>query len=323
MRTLYLPIYEPGSYHDRAVANKHGLRTAFEARGPVLEWDYLTNDRATAFDGLLQRVERFVPDLVFTQLGSTEMFTAAQIARLRAAHPNARFANWNGDFWPDVLLAPDMLDMLRQFDVQLVVNGAVLPDYAREGVRAAYWPFGYETPNRPLPDVPAYDVVYLGNCYSEARKALYGVLRALPCRVGFYGAGWPQADGECTYDFTMGEALYRNATLTLSDSQWLDADGYLSNRPFQALAAGGALLLQQRVRRLDAMTGLRDGVDYVGFDHADELPTLVDYWLHPDHTDEREAIVRAGQANVQAHHTFEARVTQLVDELLPALEGVR
>ena len=317
MRTLLLPIFEPGSYHDRAVANKDGLRKAFEALGPTQEWDYLANDRATAFAGLANRIETFNPTLVFTQLGSTEHFSADQIALLRREYPTVRFANWNGDYWPEHLTSPAMLELLRHFDVQLVVNGAVLPDYARAGVRAAFWPFGYETPNRELPDVPAYDVVYLGNNYSPSRAELYTLLRSLPYSVGIYGSGWPRSEGECTYDFTYGEALYRKAKLTISDAQWPDADGYLSNRPFQAMAAG-CFVLQQRVKDVQVMTGLVNGAHWALYFTPDELPDLVRDWLHRDA--ERRHIAAKGRREVQERHSWDERVRVLVDELLPELE---
>ena len=320
-RTLLLQIYDP-LMHTQAVANKVGLRTAFEAIGPTHDWDYLANDRTTASDGLINRINYFQPTLIFSQLGSTDYFSPEQIAQARRNYPAIRWANWNGDYWPEPMFRPDMLALLRHLDIQLAVNGAVIKDFEQHGIRAAYFPFGFEPPNRDLPDVPRYDVVYLGNNYSESRRRLYDVLRALPYHVGIYGSGWPQSEGECTYDFTMGEALYRNAKLTISDAQWPDADGYLSNRPFQAMAAG-CFLLQQRVRMMDTMTGLREGKHYVGYDTMDELPALVAHWLAPEQDAKRREIAWRAQKFVRLFHGWDARVTCLVEKLLPALEEVR
>lgn len=319
-RTLYLPIHDP-SLRERSLANKHGLRDAFEAYGACLEWDYIANDKTTAYEGLITRIDTFNPTLVFMQLGSTEHFTAAQIAAIRRAYPHIRFANWNGDVYEDVLLAPPMLELLCQFDVQLVVNASVLDAYAANGINAAFWPFGFETANRELPDVPAYDVVYLGNNYSDKRADLYKVLRSLPYSVGIYGSGWPQSEGECTYDFTYGEALYRKARFTISDNQFPLAEAYLSNRPFQAMAAG-CLVLQQYVRKLYEYTGLMHQAQFVGFTYLDELPQLIAYYLDPHHKIQCEYIAEHGQALVLKHHSFEARVKQLFVELLPKIERV-
>jgi hypothetical protein len=319
-RILYLPVMEPGANHERAVANKHGLRTAFETIGPTIEWDFLANDRETRFEGLLNRLDSFAPTLLFTQLGSADVFTAEQLRAVRAAYPALRLVNWNGDVWNDPLVSPSMLELLREVDLQLVVNASVLETYAREGIDAAFWPFGYETALRVLPDdVPEWDVVYLANNYSEARGDLYRILRGLPYKVGIYGCGWEQYEGECVYDFTMGEALYRRAKIAISDNQFPDAKGYLSNRPFQAMAAG-CFLLQQRVDDLYEYTGLVGGIHYVDFVKLEELPGWIDYFLRPEQEPDRVRIARNGQAFVQQYHSFDVRVRELLVELLPSIK---
>lgn len=318
MRTLYLPIFEPGTYHERSLANKHGLRDALAAHGPVLEWDYLANEPHTALDGLVHRIEQHQPDLVFTQLGGAEHFNGDALRALRGRYPHLQWANFNGDYWPDPLTAAPMLDVLRTFDIQLVVNASVLPLYAAAGVRAAFWAFGYETPLTPLPEVPAYDVVYLGNHYSDKRGMLYRRLRDLPYTVGIYGNGWAQSEGECTYDFAMGEALYRRAKLTVSDNQFPDAIGYLSNRPFQAMAAG-CFVLQQRVEGLTGLTGLVDGDHLALFDALDDLPEAIDDWMN--HDEERQRIAAQGQTFVLEHHSWKVRVDTLLEQLLKGVHS--
>lgn len=313
---LYMPIIQPGVYHDAALANKGGLRDALAEHGEVRQWDYLAHQpRGDVRPALAAHLNDFQPDLVFTQLQGTDVLNAGDIRRLREEHPNALFLNWNGDAWPEHLIAPDMLALTREFDIQLVVNGGVLPTYAREGVNAAFWPFGFE-PVDALPKMPTYDVVYLGNNYSEGRAQLYDVLRSLNATVGIYGSGWPQSEGDTNYDFASGAALYANAKLTISDAQWPDADGYLSNRPFEALAAG-TLVLQQRVRNLGEMTGLKAGVHFIDFEHLDELPALVKFWLAKGQDRDRKAIAAAGKRYVRHYHSWSARVKKLLGELLP------
>ena len=320
MRTLYCPIHEPGAYHAITRQHKHGLRSAFEQRGPTLEWDYLDNDAHTRYQGLLNRLEQFQPDLLMLQIGA-DTFTPEQLAAVRERHPALTIANWCGDVYEDLQTAPAMLAILRHIDLQLVVNASVLPIYEREGIHAAFWPFGYETANAPLPDMPAHDVVYLGNAYSAHRHELERILRELPYNVGIYGSGWQRADGNTTYDFPAGEALYRNAKLTISDNQFPEARGYLSNRPFQAMAAG-CFVLQQRVADLKALTRLMSGVHYIQFDYLDGLTALVDYWLAPERDTARQAIATKGQRFVSQYHSFEARVNELI-AMLPRLQGVK
>lgn len=323
MRTLYLPIHIGGTYHERSIANKRGLRDALAAQGDCREIDYLAispNDLDTV---LRTELDNYQPDLLFTQIQGATPITAEMLWGIRRSYPGVAVANWNGDVYPAHLTAPDMLDILQYVDVQLTVNASVLTDYERAGIHAAYCPFGYETPNATLPDVPAYDVVFLGNNYSAERARLYHALRGVDANVGFYGAGWEQSEGECNYDFAYAEALYKNARIAVSDNQFPDARGYLSDRPIQVMAAGGALLLQQTVADLAPLTGLVDGGHYIGWNSIDDLPRVVAQWLSPTRIRTVQRITQDAQAFVLSRHTWQKRVEQLVNEWLPELLGER
>lgn len=323
LKALYCPILQPGSYYERARANKHGLRDALAQYGETRQIDYLAigaNERETV---LRTEIDALEPDLLFMQIQGTDAITTEMLKRLRDSYPALKICNWNGDVWDEHLISPDMLDLMQQVDLQLVVNASVLPVYAKESIAAAFCPFGYEEPLHPLPEVPEYDVVFLGNAYSAERHTLYHALRALPCRVGIYGAGWERADGECNYDFATAEALYRRATIAISDNQFPDAKGYLSDRPIQVLAAGGAILFQQTVKDLRDLTGLTAGVHYVGYDTLETMTNLIQTWLEPERALLRTAMAARGQGFVLQAHTWGARVRQLVTEWLPELEGIR
>lgn len=317
-RILYLPIFEPGVYHARSRANKRGLREALKAYGEVFEWDYLAHEpRSDVRSALAAHISAFRPTLIVSQLQGTDALNGDDIRALRQQYPRIKWVNWNGDYWPEHLTSPDMLNLAREMDVQLVVNGGVLADYEAEGVHGAFWPFGFEpVADDALLEMPAHDVVYLGNNYSEARADLYKVLRGLKHNVGIYGNGWPQSDGETTYDFASGAALYANAKIAISDAQWPDADGYLSNRPFEAMAAG-TLVLQQRVNGLEEMTGLKDGVHWILFDSVDELPELVAAWLAKGKAKQRAAIAASAKQYVRRWHSWDERVRVLFEKLLP------
>lgn len=312
-RILYLPIIEPGAKHEIALACKHGLRDALAQYGDVKQIDYM----ALPMDEVRSQIVDFAPDILFTQLHGPDHLTAADLRAIRAQFPQVRIVNWNGDYHPHSLTSPAMLELLKEVDLQLVINGDVLPTYAEHGINAAYWQFGYETALGELPSAPAYDVVYLGTNYSEKRKELGAVLRGLKgCSVGIYGMGWTDADGECTYDFAIGEALYQNARIAISDNQWPESDGYVSNRPFQAMYAG-CFVLQQRIANAEARLGMVDGVHVVMFDEVSEIPALVTKWLKKGNEPRRRKIAKAGQALVIDQHSFEERVRTLFDELLP------
>lgn len=322
MRTMYCPIYAPGTYYDIQRRTKRGLRDALSHYGEVREVDYLSITPSDLEGVFRTELTNFQPDLLFLQVQGTDHITARMLASIRVSYPDLKIANWNGDVYEWHLVSPDMLEVLRQVDVQLVVNGSVLETYAAQGIRAAFCPFGYEAIHTPLPLMPFYDVVFLGNNYSDKRQQLYETLRSLDCSVGVYGSGWADSQGECNYDFATAEALYLNATLAVSDNQFPDARGYLSDRPIQVLAAGGALLLQQTVRDLDAMTGLSAEKHFVEWSDFDDLKVKVDEWLNAPQ-ERRQARRIAGMKLVQERHTWTNRVQQLVGEWLPELQGER
>jgi glycosyltransferase involved in cell wall biosynthesis len=311
-KVLYLPIYDP-SMHTQATANKHGLRTALEQFFEVNEFDYLAPEHGEMYSQLYRLIVTLEPHILLTQLQGTTRITVDSLRAIREWYPNLFIANWNGDYWPEHLTSPDMLALLKHVDVQLVTNGSVLDTYAEHGINAVYWPHSFEAAVRDLPDVPDYDVVFLGNCYSEHRKQLEPVLRSLPCRVGIYGSGWQSGDGECTYDFTQGEALYRKAKIAICDNEFSEAKGYLSNRPFQAWAAG-CFVLHQRVTDLEVFTGYRRNVHYGEFTELTDISAAVEFWLERDN--ERRIIAGAGRSFTRREHSFEARVHKLI-ELLP------
>lgn len=324
MKTLFAPIHAPGAYVERSRANKHGLPDALRAYGDVAELDYLRID-ADALDAAMRaEIDRFQPDLLFLQIQGATPITALMLSGWRRDYPALLVVNWNGDVYPEHMVSPEMLEILQHTDLQLVVNASVLPDYAAAGIKADYCPFGYEQPTEPYSGAfEPSEVVFLGNNYSAARHELYQVLRKLPHVVGVYGSGWLWSNGDSNYDFAQSEAIYQYATIAVSDNQFPDARGYLSDRPFQIMAAGGALLFQQRVADLEALTGLQAGVHYVEYVETSDLFALIPTWLDDAKADERRAMVERAQVFVLERHTWDVRVKQLVDVWLPEMGRVK
>ena len=322
MNILYAPIFEGGSVHETAVRYKRGLYNALCAYGDVVEFDYLAHDPATVYDGFAERINAFAPDLLISQFHGANVLSPAQIRSLRAIRPSMLWANWAGDSWAHSLTAPPILEMAREFDWQLVAAPDVLPVYAQAGIRAAYWNIAYEPPVEPLPDMPRYDVVWLANVINDRRRALMERLKRMDgVTVGIYG-DWEHADGNNVYHFPQGEALYKNATIAIADNVYPEQINYVSNRPMQALAAGGALLLHQRVPKMFALTGWIDGVHYVEWQDADELDSLIRHWLQPERAADRRRIVYAGQRQTLHHHSYAERARALFEDIL-AIEGIR
>lgn len=309
LRVLYLPIYEPG--HTAQRANKHGLRDALAAHFWVYEHDYV-NDRTP----LEQLIEMWQPHLLLMQLQGAQTITPAMLARAREAKPDMVVVNWNGDVHERGLIEPSVIALLRHVDLQLTINTAVLPVYEREGITAAYWQIGYEPVPSRLPKAPKYDVLFMGNNYSDKRRELGDLLDSLEDKlgisVGVYGWGWQYGKGETLYKFAESAALVKNAKIVIGDNQYPDSHGFVSNRLFETLANGG-FLLHQRVSGLEELTGITNGKHLVFWETMEDLPKAIAYWLSAAHSKERKAIAKAGQAFVREHHSFDVRVRELFE----------
>lgn len=313
LRILYLPIFEPGWEHIQKVG-KTGLRDALARRFTVYEFDYMAyrDTPVRLREKLTYIIRTFQPHLMITQLQDAVALPATMLRDLRALDPNMVVFNWNGDYWPDGLVSPEMIQLLKHVDLQLVINGSVIPTYEQYGIRAAYWQIGYEEPGEDLPEMPRHDVVFLANAYSQERVQLEQALSTLEgVDVGLYGSGWKNSRGQTTYDFRTGKAIYRNARLSIGDNQYPQAYGFVSNRLFQALASGGALLLHQHVPGLQELTGLVSGEHYIEWRDLEHLLSLIHFWLDEDNHDERLGIAAKGMGFVEKFHSFDARVDEL------------
>lgn len=321
-KILYLPIFEPGGVHDIAVLNKRGLYNALVKRGcEVVEYDYLASDNLEQVDWLIQDIQ---PDLLLTQLHGHEPVTVEIMQRWRALWPAMRVVNWSGDSWRHGLVGEKYLPLVRQFDLQLVAAPDVLPEYEALGIRAAFWQIAYEAPVGELPEMPWYDIVFLGNAFTDQRKEMMQRLKALETKdlkIGIYG-DWEHADGYNCYDFGQGEALYKYAKVAIADNTYIDQQNYVSNRPIQILMAGGAVLLHQYVAKMPDLLGIKPGVHYIVWHDLDDLMFKAKYWVQQYGGPIQGAMVKRGQEYAQACHTYDSRVEQLFDELLPMIEGV-
>lgn len=318
MKILYLPIFEPGAFHANAVRYKRGLYSAFCKRGhQVVEFDYLAHI-STLYNDLSLLIRVHQPDLLFTQLHGADPITPAMLEALRRERPQMQVVNWSGDSHRHSLLGAPMLALMRHVNLLLVPTVDVLPDLQQAGIRAAYWNIAAELSwIEPLPEVTAYDVVFLGNVFNEQRRTLVEMLRSLPYKVGIYG-DWQHADGHNTYNFPEQFALYKQAKLAIADNYRPDNLNYVSDRPMQIMAAGGALCLHQRVDRMKELTGWSKVYHYIEWDTLDDLQARITYWLKaPD--SERQTRVQAACKQVLAKHTWDVRARVLFEELLPEL----
>ena len=201
--------------------------------------------------------------------------------------------------------------MMQQFHRVGMVTTAVKEEYDKAHINWWYWQIGYEE-SYTIVDVPYHDILFIGNAYSNDRLDLGDMLMSLDYDTGLYGI-WPKSynsRGQNLYKFSSGAHLYANAKISIGDSQWTDATGFVSNRLFQALAAG-AFLLHQEFDGMEELLGLKDGVHLVTWTDLHDLNSKINYWIN--RKKERYTIALAGQNYVTMHHSFDARVKELWD----------
>lgn len=301
LRILYLPVYEFG--HPQAENKERGLTDGFAAYGLVAEVDYLNETvDLPKFAGIWQ------PDLILTQIqGAGEKLSPAILAGMRAAAPGAVVVNWNGDAHVEGLLGEHVLSLLEHVDLQTTVNAAVLPEYERLGIRAAYWQIHFAQPIEPYPEMPAYDVVCQMNCYNDRRTQMAKMLTSLPYNVGVYGNCGQYTVGSTHYSFEKQAALNQSAKIVVGDT-FPGTVGFVSNRMLQVLGVGG-FLLNEVSPELETYTGFVDGVHYVAWHDLDDLKRLIEFYMQ--HPEDRKRIAEAGQAYVLANYTPERQVEKL------------
>ena len=315
VRILYMPVFEPGHPFQRRT--KRGLREALMRVGLVYELDYL--DTATPRQRILDTVAIWQPDLILMQAHDARTIDADLIRDVRAEREGVVIVNWNGDAFR--ALDDDYAAMLREVDLHTVVDANALDACEHAGIRVAYWQIGYEEPFGPVPDdAPAHDVVFLGNNYNGARANLERTLRGTPYNVGLYGVGWKTPNGNTLYHFSAGVALYQRAKIAVGDT-FAGSRAFVSNRLFQALAAGAFLLQQEITEFARYNPGLCPGEHFITWTDLDDLQTQLDVWMPRER--ERQAIAQAGREAVERHYSFDAQLRKLFAELLPEVARER
>lgn len=315
-RIVYLPIFEQGPTHETQVANKRGLYDGLSLYGKVAELDYLAIPRPQLFDAVCQVIREIDATILFTQLHAADCLTPQQMRDIRVLFPNLIICNWSGDHWKHSLTSPSMLELCHTLDIQLTAAIDAIDTYRENNIRAFYWNMAYEKPVGNLPDMPTYDVVFIANVVSDRRRELMKFLKSLPHKVGIYG-DWSESDGRNMYDFGPGEALYKKATISIADNTYPESCNFMSNRVYQTLVAGGALLLQQHIPRMAEIGGLVDGEHYIEWRENDDLAEKIVYWLDPAHEAKRRLLVEQGREFALAKHTYAERARQLFEEFIP------
>lgn len=314
LKILYLPIYDGDS--DIKQRERIGWLRSLQKIGMVIEVDYRNlgtrRGRGALHRVLLDLVQQFQPDLCITQVHTPDFLTSYTLRQMRAARPQMLVVNWNGDEYVPVDLDAG-LEYMKLVDLQLVVNGAAFTPLIEHGIRVAYQFDSYQ-PVEPVP-MPEHDVVFLGNCYRDERRALEAKLRALPgVNVGLYGRGWNHADGDTLYHYSASYGVYAGAKLAVVDNMYDDRFAYVSDRTFMALAHSQCVLWKV-CPGAESIFGFIEGAHYIGWTDLDDLADKIALMLKPQNDPIRKSIGSAARDFVRRYHTYDARTRGLLDTL--------
>ncbi|MEO8229229.1 MAG: glycosyltransferase [Chloroflexota bacterium] len=171
---------------------------------------------------------------------------------------------------------------------------------------------------RPEPRGPSHELLLVANSRGTRRHILEDLLPTTH-RLAVYGRGWTEerldpsvVAGESIANDELG-GYYASAAIVLND-HWTDMqrEGFLSNRLYDASAAGGFVIS-------DDIEGLEAEFDggIVAYRDREELGRLIDHFL--GYPEERRALADRARAVVLARHTFDHRARELLDRIEPLL----
>ncbi len=251
-------------------------------------------------------------DVVLHLFGLSEL-------RPRRAQTNAL---WNISH-PELVTAR----LVDRYDVAFCAGRSFTEELAgRAQAPVHYLPQATE-PSRFRPDAgdaPHHDLLFVGNSRKVRRRIIddvVAVLDQLPGspRLSIYGADWTpdlvssrHVAGDHVDNDRLG-AWYAAADVVLND-HWDDmrAHGFLSNRLYDALAAGAFVVS-------DHVDGIEEQFDgaVVTYTDREELAAALDHYLR--HPEERQALAARGRAVVLAEHTF----AQRAEQIMASIDAVR
>jgi GT2 family glycosyltransferase len=295
---------------------------AFAAYGPTKQVNQNVmrgRTRAAFYNRVKETIDEFKPDLVMFQFHGPDYISAANVRLLLKAHPDTYFFNWDGDFHHPMLQYH--ADIARAVHLQLTISPDLFPWYVERGAaNIGYWPISVEQEFldvvRRAPADQINDVVFLGTLHnikqfpeSATRKRAALAFKRAGVDLKIYGWGWDAIGIKATdsiEQFDFNPQVYARSKMSLSISQSKDLWGYTSDRLYNITATGCPAL----VYRFSGMEehGYIDGVTCIAWSDSKEMMDKVAYYLDLAHTDEREAIGRAGREVVLGRHLWTHRI---------------
>lgn len=275
---------------------------------------------------LLEHVRDVRPDAVLTMMFEDEI-PLSVLDQMRALCP---VANWfTDDTWR---FGSYSRHLAPHLDLSITTSRAAETLYREiDGARAVFMPWGFNPDIFRKVDCPEEsDVSFVGLRYGRRGRTIEQ-LRSQGIEVRAQGRNWPEGSVETAELSSVFARARINLNFLESSAGPLRRRGFrfrgvtridelinrrfrpplqLKARPFE-IAGSGAFLLSNSIPELAEC--LVPGREFGVFRSEQDLPAQIRYWLH--NADERRSVAAAGYARAHAEHTWQRRLTALLEAL--------
>jgi len=155
------------------------------------------------------------------------------------------------------------------------------------------------------------EIVFMGNdykgtfpCSAERTQMVRMLQQRYGSRFAVHGSGW---DAPNFLQEPDEAAAYRACKIAINQNHYDAVPKFTSDRIFRLMGSGAFCLSNY-------WPGMEEdfeiGTHLVTYPTIEHLPALIDYYL--DHVDERQQIAKRGCQHVHAHHSWDARMVDLL-----------
>jgi spore maturation protein CgeB len=292
---------------------------AFERMGHEVSF-FDSGDRSLYADfadlnvALLKRVANWRPDVIFCVLMHYEIWFET-LDLIRDQSP-ALVVNWGtDDSWKFVQASRFFAAHVDLHVTTDRTTAEAAPSRGLNNVFLSQWAAAAAFGEPCSSPACRYDVSFVGSMYGY-RAEWVAALRASGIGVSCFGHG---TDNGVVSAAEIPE-IYRTSRISLNFSGSGQNPGgaerldqrQIKARTFEVPGAAGFLLTEvaPELERYFAI-----GSEVATFASPGELVERVRYYL--DHPDERDAIARAGHARARAEHTYEQRISEILQQIQP------
>ena len=275
----------------------------------------LYGDFADLNVALLDRVASYRPDIIFSVLMHYEIWFET-LDLIRALSP-VLIINWGtDDSWK---FAQASRFFAEHVDLHVTTDRAAAeaaPSQGLHNVFLSQWAVSASVSAEPCTSSSCrYDVSFVGSMYGY-RAEWIAALRASGFAVSCFGHGTEHG----VVSAAEIPEIFRTSRISLNFSGAGQNPGsaggpdmrQIKARTFEVTGAGG-FLLTEVAPGLERYFSI--GREVATFESASELVERVRYYL--GHPHERDGIARAGQTRAIAEHTYEQRISEILERLRP------